>query len=363
MARSYERGPGDHRPVDDRAGLRSHRRRFVPLRAGRDAGDLHRLGDGRRPALARGHAAAAGSPPSTRCCPASTGRAQGARFEARPPGRALDRDPAADRPLAARRRRSLGARRARDLRRLRRPPGRRRHPLCLDHRRLRRAAAGDPGASRRRRARARPAHRLGGGDQLRRGRRRAALRPRLLRGLERRGRRQRGHDRRRRPGRGPGDRRAHAGVARLARRRSWRSPSRRSTPCATPRWSPAASSRRHEPTAAPGAGDAKRAQASRARRDPRRDRARAAAGRRRAAARDRRDLRRERPDQGPRRPGRHRHGGDRRRFRDRGPGARRPARGALGALRRRGRERRREPGQADRRAPRRATTSRSPTSP
>ena len=45
-------------------------------------------------------------------------------------------------------------------------------------------------------------------------RRRAAARPRLQRGLHRRGRRQRGDDRRRRADRGPGDRRAHAAVAR-----------------------------------------------------------------------------------------------------------------------------------------------------
>ena len=68
------------------------------------------------------------------------------------------------------------------------------------------------------RARALAAHRLGGrgvgGDRRRRG----AARPRLLRGLERRGRRQRRHDRRRRPDRGPGHRRAHAAVAGEPRR-------------------------------------------------------------------------------------------------------------------------------------------------
>ena len=46
----------------------------------------------------------------------------------------------------------------------------------------------------------------------------AAARPRLPRGLDGRGRRQRRHDRRRRPGRGPGDRRAHAALARAPRR-------------------------------------------------------------------------------------------------------------------------------------------------
>ena len=62
------------------------------------------------------------------------------------------------------------------------------------------------------------AHRHGRGRLLRRRRRRAAARPRLPGGLERRGRRQRRHDRRRRPRRGPGDRRAHAALARAPRR-------------------------------------------------------------------------------------------------------------------------------------------------
>ncbi len=53
---------------------------------------------------------------------------------------------------------------------------------------------------------------------VRRGRRAGAARPRLLRGLDRRGRRERRHDRRRRPRRGPGDGRAHAALARVARR-------------------------------------------------------------------------------------------------------------------------------------------------
>ena len=59
---------------------------------------------------------------------------------------------------------------------------------------------------------------VGGGGVLRRRRRPGAARPRLLRGLHRRGGRQRGHDRRRRARRGAGHRRAHAALARLARR-------------------------------------------------------------------------------------------------------------------------------------------------
>ena len=53
------------------------------------------------------------------------------------------RDPAADRPVAPRRGRPHAARRADDLDRLRRPPGRRRDADGVDHRRLRRAGGGD----------------------------------------------------------------------------------------------------------------------------------------------------------------------------------------------------------------------------
>ena len=67
--------------------------------------------------------------------PASTGQRKprdSTRGRAR---RAHDRDPAADRPRAARHRRLRGARRAHRLPRLRRAGRRRRHPLRLDHRR------------------------------------------------------------------------------------------------------------------------------------------------------------------------------------------------------------------------------------
>ena len=142
---------------------------------------------------------AAGSRRSTGCSrrrPESASSATSARASA---GRSHGRDPAADRPLAARRGRLRGARRAHDLHRLRRPAGRRRHSLRLDHRRHGRARAGDRDA-------------LVGEGRIERSpltgtRRRglraaivdgvAAARPRLLRGLDRRGRRQRRHDRRR----------------------------------------------------------------------------------------------------------------------------------------------------------------------
>ena len=108
----------------------------------RDARDLHRLGRGERAALA---ARAAGRgwvtaeygmlPGVDRASASSATSRKGA-----PDGRTR-RDPAPDRPLAARRRRLRGARRAHDLPRLRRAAGRRRHALRLDHRRLRRARA------------------------------------------------------------------------------------------------------------------------------------------------------------------------------------------------------------------------------
>ena len=80
-------------------------------------------------------------------------RPQAARRRQGPARRAHGRDPAADRPLAARRGRLRGARRAHGLRRLRRAAGRRRHALRVDHRRLRRARAGVPPADERRPAR------------------------------------------------------------------------------------------------------------------------------------------------------------------------------------------------------------------
>ena len=112
--------------------------------AGADEGAVH--GDGRRghPALAsrpgqgldhRGVLAAAGVDRRPR-------PARGVAREAAGPD---DRDPAADRPCDPRGRRLRGARRADDVARLRRPPGRRRNALCGDLRRLcRRPACARP---------------------------------------------------------------------------------------------------------------------------------------------------------------------------------------------------------------------------
>ena len=68
-------------------------------------------------------------------------RAHRARGGARQPGRPHGRDPAPDRPLDPRRDRLPGTRRAHRPPRLRRAPGRRRHALRGDLRRLRRARA------------------------------------------------------------------------------------------------------------------------------------------------------------------------------------------------------------------------------
>ena len=61
-------------------------------------------------------------------------------------------DSAADRPIAAGGHQPAGARRADDLDRLRRHPGRRRHADGVDHRRVRRAGAGAREAARARRS-------------------------------------------------------------------------------------------------------------------------------------------------------------------------------------------------------------------
>ena len=106
----------------------------------------------------------------------------------------------ADRPLAARGDRLPGARREHHRARLRRAPGRRRHPHGGDHRRVRR-----PGRRRRAPARrgcarrASPLHRLGRRDLGRHHRRRPAARPALRGGRPRRDRHERRDDRRRAP--------------------------------------------------------------------------------------------------------------------------------------------------------------------
>ena len=227
MSRADGRRADQLRPLDARPGLPRAAARLGALVAGEDARALHGVDRGGRAALA---------PPlrprldDRRVLAAARvdRRAHRARGGARQAGRADGRDPAADRPRAAGGRRLRGARRADGLARLRRAPGRRRHALRGDLRRVRRGAP-----------RARPlralegAHRLGRGRLGRRRRRRAAARPRLLGGLDRRGRHERRHDRRRPPRRGAGDGRARS-----------RSTASGSTRCST---SPRPGSRRSRP--------------------------------------------------------------------------------------------------------------------
>ena len=85
--------------------------------------------EGERPRLDDGRVLAA---------PRVDGRAHAARGLARQAGRADGRDPAPDRARASRRHRLREARRANGLARLRRPPGRRRHAVRGDLRRVRR---------------------------------------------------------------------------------------------------------------------------------------------------------------------------------------------------------------------------------
>ena len=230
--------------------------------------------------------------------PASTGERKVRDSKRGATRRPLDRDPAPDRSLPPRGRRLRGARRARRVGRLRRPAGRRRHSLRLDHRRLR---GPSPGARSRRRA----------------GRAGQAAADRLRRRAERRHGRRRGRSAIWTTPRTPGPRstRTSSWPATAAWSRSRRRPSRLRFP-ALPSTSCSGSPRPGSRSCAivAGAGDGGVTGASRgsgwwsatrnehkvrrAWRDPRRLRAAAAAGRGRAAARGRRDLRGERPDQG-----------------------------------------------------------------
>ena len=164
--RRPDRAPAGHRR--SRVPRAAARRR--PLVAGQDARPLHGVDPGRRAALA----VPLGPRLDDRrvlAAPRVDGRANRPRGGAREAGRPHGRDPAADRPGAARHRRLPGARRADGLPRLRRAAGGRRHALRRDHRRVRR-----------RLARARPVRALEGADGVgrrclrrrRRGRRRCS---------------------------------------------------------------------------------------------------------------------------------------------------------------------------------------------
>ncbi len=277
---------------------------------GRDARDLHRLGAGRRAALADAARAAAGSPPSTGCSPPRPASASSATSrKGRLDGRSVEIQRLIGRSLrGVVDFEALGERTVYiDCDVLQADGGTRCASITGGMVALRLACARLIGEGS---ARALAADRDRRGGLLRDRRRRAAARPRLLRGLDRRGRRERRDDRRRRARRGAGDGRAHAAVARAPRRpagarrgrdrRAAGGPGRRRSPQRRAEWRDAALA---------GARDPQRAQAARVRpaAGAGADRRRAAARRRRAAARGRRDVRRAtrcpRRAPRPRRPG------------------------------------------------------------
>ena len=120
-------------------GLRRAGERLGALLAGEDARALH--GDRRGGCAALAAALRPRLDDGRVLAPARVDRrADAARGVAGEAGRPHDRDPAADRPRAPLGVRLPGARRAHALARLRRAPGRRRHPLRRDLRRVRRRA-------------------------------------------------------------------------------------------------------------------------------------------------------------------------------------------------------------------------------
>ena len=134
---------GPAAPGIDRAGRPEVGGRLARLSPGRHARPL--LGDARGPHPAA--PARQGHRLGHRRVRDAAGRdlgADAARIGARQARRPHVRDPAARRPLAAGRREHGRARRAHRDDRLRRAPGRRRHALRVDHRRVRRARAGAP---------------------------------------------------------------------------------------------------------------------------------------------------------------------------------------------------------------------------
>ena len=331
--RSYGRAAGELRPADDRAGLRAHRHGLGADLDGRDARDLHRLRAGGRAALDDRPGPRLGDGRVRRCCPPRPASASSATSTPRAPGRPHRRDPAADRPLAARwsstSRRSANA------------PSTSTATCCRPT--AARAARRSPAPTSRCRWRARgcsakarsSASPLTGSV--------AAISCGVIDGVPlldldyredstRGGRRERRDDRRGRARRAAGDGRAHAALARAPRRAAGARRERDRSSCAQLQEQAIAAARRRRPARRRGrvrgarrllraaaAGDAQRAQAARVRAPARRRRTAArpseldvAAGRRRAAAGGRRDVRRERARQGAR-------GGARGRPRERSP--------------------------------------------
>ena len=141
--RSYGRARGRTSADGDRARVRPHRDRFGADLDGGDARDLHRLGPGERAALASG-SGRGWVTAEYGMLPASTGdRKQRDISRGKLDGRSVEIQRLIGRSL-----RGVvdfaAARRADRVHRLRRPPGRRRHSLRVDHRWAGRAAARVP---------------------------------------------------------------------------------------------------------------------------------------------------------------------------------------------------------------------------
>ncbi len=129
------------RPVSSRAGGRQIRRGLVPGAVRRHPCAVHRLGRGAGAAVSAQHRARLGHR-RIRHAAALDPYPHRPRGGARPAERPHPGDPAPDRPQPARRHRPRRARRAPDPHRLRRHPGRWRHPHRGDHRQLCRALPG-----------------------------------------------------------------------------------------------------------------------------------------------------------------------------------------------------------------------------
>ena len=133
------RQPDELRPITSSATSPSRPPARCSCSFGAHPGAVHRVDRRGRAALDAGARARAGSPPSTRCCPARRPSGSGARSQGGS-RRAAPRRSSASSAGRCAPSATCGARRAPGDRRLRRAAGRRRHPHGVDLRRLRRAA-------------------------------------------------------------------------------------------------------------------------------------------------------------------------------------------------------------------------------
>ena len=271
--RASGRQPDDLRRGHVRSRLHRDGDRFGARRVRPHARAVHRVARRPRSAVAEGLGQGLGHRRVLDAAGIVAG-ARRARSRTRQAERPYAGDPAADRPVVARRHRPARDARRAAHRRLRRAPGRRRHAHRVDLRRLDRAARRVQPAARQGHAQPSPGAAAGRRDLGRRDRRHADARPRVHRRRARRSRHERRDDRRRPLRRGAGHgrgRRVHARRARCAARRSPRAASPRSSPRSR-RWSPRLPRREPDDRLAVAArpGDGQRRQGPRDHRDPRR---------------------------------------------------------------------------------------------